>query len=201
MKSKTLEALLATESGFHSDMVTRFQKLRESSLLSRARGRNAEFLNVDEVVSGIFSMVSGKPGFAAMTAIGLRKLKPVGLPEDAFAQAPTLAAAIGAALQEPILLATVKEIRLGDRDPTKGMMTAAVVYSDGKNECVSLYVPETALSLFAKGKEKEFDRLSLGLSVTQETILAPRLLEKIARGMTRARELAALEGKLQLSVS
>ena len=78
MKSKTLENLLAHETGRLSEMVTRFQLLRDSNLLPKARGRNAEYLNANEIVSGILSTVASKPGFAAITAIGLRNLKPVG---------------------------------------------------------------------------------------------------------------------------
>ncbi len=188
MKSKSLETLLARESGLQSDMVTRFQKLRDSSLLSRSRGRNAEYLDTDEIVSGILSMVSCRPGFAALTAIGLRKLKPVGLPEDAFAKASSLAQAIKTMLSDSDLIGRVTEIRLGDSDPSKGMATTASITYTGDDglDRVSQYVHETAVSLFQKGKEKTFNRLSLGFSVTRELVLSPQFLRRLAKEIERS---------------
>lgn len=181
MKSKTLETLLAKETGLYSDMVTRFQKLRDFGYLPKARGRNAEFLETRHIVLGILSIVACKPGLTGPTVSGLRDLQPVGLPEDAFAGAPTLSAAIEAALKSDGLLSTIKEIRLGDSDPIQQMATSAeIVYTGG----VTQYVPGTALSLFQKGMEKNFDRRTLGqLSVMQETVIAPRLLVRIVREM------------------
>lgn len=49
-------------------MVTRFQRSFAIAVYyPAARGRNAEFLDTDEIVSGILSVVSNKPGYAAMT--------------------------------------------------------------------------------------------------------------------------------------
>src|SRR4051794_9174715 len=107
MKSKFLETLLARESGLYSDMVTRFQKLRDTSLLSKARGRNAEYLAPDEIAAGILSVVSERPGYAAITAIGLLRMQPVGMPEDAFGGAATLSQAIIRALEDDDLRKTL----------------------------------------------------------------------------------------------
>jgi hypothetical protein len=185
MKSKSLEMLLASESGLDSEMVTRFQKLRDNNLLSRSRGRNAEFLDADEIVSGILSMVASRPGFAALTAIGLRNLKPAGAQEDAFAGASTLAAALAAPLEDFALLATVKKVRLGDSDPDRRMPTSAEIeYRDGDKVRITQYVPATCLTQFGKGKEKGFDRHELNQqSVAQEIVIVPRLLVRIAREM------------------
>ncbi|MER8486402.1 hypothetical protein [Mesorhizobium sp. M1322] len=119
------------------------------------------------------------------------------MPEDAFAGARTLATALKSVLEDPALLATVKEIRLGDSDPGARMATSAsITYRNGDQERVSHYVPDTALSLFHKGKEHEFDRRILGLSIARETVLAPRLLGRIAREIARAKELKALEDQV-----
>jgi len=190
MKSKTLETLLANEGGLALDMVTRFQKLREFGLLSKRRGRNAEFLTPDEVVSGILSMAADKSGMAAITVIGLRKLKPAGLPEDAFANAPTLAAAIAAAIEDETYLATVKKVFLGDSDPISRMATSAeIIYVADDKECVTQYVPDTAVSLFRKDGEIGFDRHTLQFkqSVFREIVITPRLLSRIAREIREAK--------------
>ncbi len=199
MKSKSLENLLAYESGRHSEMVTRFQNLRDFRLLPKARGRNAEFLTPDQVVSGILSIVATRPGFAATTAIGLRNLKPVGLQEDAFAHAPTLAAALAACLEDSTLLTTVIEIRLGDSDPMSSMATSAeITYQDEEETRLTQYVPATASSLFHKGMENTFDRHSLNKqSVAQETVVLPRLLEKIAQETKEAKKIQSATERLE----
>ncbi len=195
MKSKSLETLLANESGFFSDMVTRFQKLRDSSLLSKGRGRNAEFLSPDEIAAGILSLVAERPGYAAMTAIGLGRMQPVGVPEDAFGGAPTLTKAIVRALEDEDLRKTLVEIRLGDSDPrASNATTAAIVYRDGDQVLTSYYIGQTAVSQFFKGKEKTFNRPAMGeFSVKREIALSPRLLDRVARAMRDARHQRELE--------
>lgn len=201
MKSKTLETLLAHETGRHTEMVTRFQLLRDFNLLSKARGRNAEYLNADEIVSGILSTVASKPGLAAVTAIGLRNLKPVGVEKDAFAGAPTLATALAAAIADEALCHSVLEVRLGDSTPDDRMATSAAIdyIADGEQQTTQ-YVPATAHSLFQPGKEKEFDRRSLRPSIGQETFITARFLARIARDFKDAEHFKALEGAAQDAV-
>jgi hypothetical protein len=195
MKSKTLETLLAYETGRHSEMVTRFQLLRDSNLLPKARGRNAEYLNADEIVSGILSTVASKPGFAAMTAIGLGNLKPVGTQKDAFAGAATLAAALAAAISDEALCSTISEVQLGDSTPDSRMATsAAIKYIVGGEKRTTQYVPATAHSLFQTGKEKQFDRRSLRPSIGQETFITARFLARIAREFKEAAHFNAWDG-------
>jgi hypothetical protein len=192
MKSKTLETLLAHETGRHSEMVSRFQLLRDSNLLSKARGRNAEYLNVDEIVSGILSTVASKPGLAAMTAIGLRNLRPVGAQKDAFAGAATLAGALAAAISDEALCSTVSEVRLGDSTPDDRMATsAAIEYVANGEKRTTQYVPATAHSLFQRGKEREFDRRSLRPAIGQETFVTARFLARIARDLKDAEHFKA----------
>ena len=195
MKSKTLETLLAYETGRHTEMVTRFQLLRDFNLLSKARGRNAEYLNADEIVSGILSTVASKPGLAAVTAIGLRNLKPVGAQKNAFASAPTLAAALAVAIGDEALCRSVLEVRLGDNTPDDHMATSAAIdyVADGENRTTQ-YVPATAHSLFQPGKEKEFDRRTLRPSIGQETFITARFLARIGRDFKDAEQFKAQEG-------
>jgi hypothetical protein len=134
-------------------------------------------------------VVSDKPGFAAMTAIGLRGMKPVGLAEDAFAKAPNLAAAIRAILEDKECLDSLVEVRLGDSDPQRKMPTsAAITYVVGNRQMTSQYVPKDALSIFAKGKETSFDRRTLGqFSIVTETTLVPRLFRRVVRELETVR--------------
>lgn len=190
MKAKSLETLLANQSGFYSDMVTRFQGLRGFSLISNARGRNAEYLTPNEVVAGIFAVVAERPGFAATTAQGLLKMKPVGLPEDAFGGAPSLGEAVAKSLLDEDLRGTLVEIRLGDSDPRgRNSTTAAIVYKSGSETLTSFYIGATAVSQFVKGKEKTFDRNEMGeFSIKRETVITSRLINRVAREMKRSDE-------------
>jgi len=195
MKSKSLEVFLGRESGLSSDMVTRFQKLRDFGLLSKARGRNAEFLSPDEIAAGICGVVAERPGFAAMTAGGLLKMKPVGVPEDAFGGASTLRAAIVKALTDETVRKSLIEIRLGDSDPRARMpTTAAIVYRVGEEIRTSYYIGDTAVSQFFKGKEKEFNRGAMEeFTITRDTVISHRLIDRLARSMKEADQYRRLE--------
>jgi hypothetical protein len=187
MQTKTLEMLLGHETGRSSEMVTRFQLLRDSNLLPRSRGCNAEFLSPDEIVSGILSTVASQPGFAAVTAIGLRKLTPVGAVAEAFAGAPTLAAALVAAITEKTLCESVTEVRLGDSTPDGQMATAAVIeFVAGGEKRITQYVPARALSLLRRGRDKDFHLRSFRPSIGQETFITARLLNRIVKDMKMA---------------
>jgi len=190
MKAKHFEALLAADSGLASDIVTRFQSLRSFKLLPNSRGRNAENLEQEHVVSGILSLAADKPGFAGTTAIGLRSMKPVGLPEDAFAEAETLAAAISALLSDQALLDSLVEVRLGNSDPISKMATcASIIYRAPDGVRTTHYVPRTALSLFHKGAEKDFDPGVMRRSVATDVIIYPRLFARISREIANAKKI------------
>lgn len=195
MKSKSLEAFLARESGQFSDMVTRFQKLRDFNLLSKARGRNAEFLSPEEVAAGICGVVSERPGFAAVTAIGLLNMRAIGVPEDAFGGTATLRSAIVKALTDDAVRETLIEIRLGDSDPrAHNSTTAAIIYRAGEDVLTSYYIGETAVSQFFKGKEKTFNRGAMGeFSITRDTVISHRLIDRLARSMKEADQYRRLE--------
>lgn len=195
MKSKSLEAFLARESGQFSDMVTRFQKLRDFGLLSKARGRNAEFLSPEEVAAGICGVVSERPGFSAVTAIGLLNMRAIGVPEDAFGGAATLRSAIVKALTDDVVRETLIEIRLGDSDPrAHNSTTAAILYNAGGEVLTSFYIGDTAVSQFAKGKEKSFDRGAMGeFSITRDTVISHRLIDRLAHSMKEANQYRRLE--------
>lgn len=201
MKSKVLESILANQSGMHSDMVTRFQKLRDCHLIGRSRGRNAEMLSTDEMVSGVLSMVAERPGFAGQVAIGLRNLKPAGAVEDAFATAPSLAAALRTVLEEDDVRSTLIDISLGDADRERAMPTSAAIRYHGSDGAIKTtqYVPATALSKFQKGAEIGFYRHDLFSTVNRETIITARLLDIVAAEARRWREYETLLGMASAS--
>jgi hypothetical protein len=100
MKSKELEAELAELSGRPlGDITQRFQKGRECNLLSKARGQHAGQLSLDEIARGLLCTVALHPASAGLKAAALAELRPVGGVAASFREAPTLEAAIAAAIE------------------------------------------------------------------------------------------------------
>jgi hypothetical protein len=183
MKAKRLEAILASE-GHRSaaEMVTRFQQLRNFRMLPTSRGRNAEDIAVDGVVSGLLGMISEAPGFAGVKTIVLRGLRPVGGIEQSFARAETFSAAFRAALEDEKLLDTVLEIRLTDDEIyTNSNGRAVIVYWADGVERVAYYVGHTAVSLLGPGGERHFNPREYNSAILREMIIQPRLLKRIMR--------------------
>jgi hypothetical protein len=184
VRAKRLEVLLGSGLGIgDAEMVHRFQKLRDHCLLPLSRGRNADDITIDAIVSGVLSVVDARPGFAGLAASTLRDLRPVGTPDNAFAQAPTLAAALRAALDDDAVLTTITEIRLtsGEVYPQCFGRAAIFYHVAGGEERVTYFVGKTAVSLFKPGKEADYDPRDLISSMIRETTIFPDILKEIAR--------------------
>jgi hypothetical protein len=187
MKAKQLEAILGEEMRVgEAEMVQRFQTLRNMQLLPVSRGRNAEHITLDAVVSGLLSVVTERPGFAGMTVKSLRALRPVGGAAKAFARAETFSAAILAALEDPVLLETVIEIRITDGEvSTNSRGRGAIIYRDGEVEGATYYVRGENLTLLGAGAGKTYDRRAFMSSMIREVVVFPEVLKRIAREIER----------------
>jgi hypothetical protein len=198
MIAKTLERRLGSEMKIpEPEMVQRFQKLREARLLPTSRGRNAEHLTIEAVVSGILSIVGDRPAFAGLTVNMLRHLQPVGGAGDAFAQAKTFGQALAAALSDAKLLQTVLEIRVSDSEIFKNANgRAAIFYAQGDEEAVTYYVHHTAKSLLGPGRADNFNPRDLIGSMIRETVILPPVLQQISRQIRDEEEYSSLMGHL-----
>lgn len=183
MIAKRLEVTLGTELKVgEAEMVQRFQKLRDARMLPVSRGRNAEDLTIDAIVSGLLSIVAERPSFTVQVVKTLRGLQPVGGSINAFAGADTLAAALFSALNEKAILDTVKEIRLSESEfYTNAHGRAAVFYIRDGKEAVTYYLPPTAKSQFQPGMEHEYDPRDVIKSIIREVVVYPRVLLQIRR--------------------
>ncbi|MGP0059166.1 MAG: hypothetical protein ACLPID_07760 [Beijerinckiaceae bacterium] len=183
MIAKQLETILGAELKIaEAEMVQRFQKLRDIRLLPVSRGRNAEDITPNAIVSGLLSIVAERPAFAGQVANLLRHLRPVGGSINAFAKAETFGQALLAALDDESLLNSVTEIRVSDSEIYRNANGRAVIYySDGDDEFVTFYVPSAAVSLLQPGKENDYDPRDLISSMIRETVILPRVLQKIMR--------------------
>lgn len=196
MRAKRLEAILGNGLGVgEAEMVQRFQKLRDNRLLPVSRGRNAEDITTEAIVSGLLSIVDERPGFAAMTVTVLRSLRPVGTPDRAFAEAATFGGALRAALEDGALLDTIVEIRVSNSEIyANSQGRGAIFYAKGGEERVTYYVGATAVSLFQPGRELDYDPRELISSMIRETVVFPAILKKIMREARRTEEYAGASG-------
>jgi hypothetical protein len=187
MRAKRLEAILGDQCAIReAEMVQRFQKLRDMNLLPLSRGRNAEDISRDAIVSGLLSIVAERPGYAGMTVKTLRGLRPVGGPANAFAKAATFGQALHNALDDDALLKTIIEIRITDSEVyTNSHGRGAIMYREGSNTRTTYYVGQTAVSLFQPGKEIDYDPRELISLMIRETVVFPRLLQRIMREVRR----------------
>lgn len=181
MIAKRLEITLGTQMNIgEAEMVQRFQKLRDERMLPVSRGRNAEDITIDAIVSGLLSIVAERPSFTAQVVRMLKGLRPVGGPANAFSGAATLGAALLAALSDQATLATVREIRLSESEVyTNAHGRAAIFYARGSEEVVTYYVPSTAISQLQTGMEHEHDPRDLIRSIIRETVIYPHVLQQI----------------------
>jgi hypothetical protein len=201
MIAKALETKLGTELGCgEAEMVQRFQTLRDWRMLPLSRGRNAEHLTVDEIVSGLLSIVAERPAFAAQVVKMLRSLRPVGGLGNAFAAADTLGQALAAALSDKALLDTVQEFRFsGSEVYINAPGRAAIFYTRGDVGVVSYYVPQTAHSLFQTGKEDTYNPGDSIRSIIREIVIYPDVLQKIMRQVHEGEEHRRLMSDIALA--
>jgi hypothetical protein len=195
MIAKRLESLI--EEVAHrseTEMVQRFQNLRNTSLFPKSRGKNAEDLTTRQIAAGILSIVPSKPGYTLYT-IGLLKLKPVGGREASFFGAETLGSAIETIIENEDALTAFLEMRVSDREiyAQGAGGKAAIVYKDGEEEKTAYFVHETALSLMGQGAERNYNPRAILLQVCTETVYYPELFQRIVRALKEERRYQKIE--------
>jgi hypothetical protein len=189
MIAKKLETILAdaarkTDLSQRSpaDMVQRFQSLREYGLLPKGRRKNAQHLSFAEVVNGILSIATVKPGFAGLTSKILNDLRPVGGIDASFERCMTLGKAVEAVLGNSSALDSLIEVRISDSEIYQnGHCRATVEYVSGDTKKTANYVGKLAGSLLQPGAEKTFNPRQLISSIITETIFYPSFFRRLDR--------------------
>jgi hypothetical protein len=109
MIAKRLKTILANEvektdlsQRSPADMEQRFESLRGYGLLPRGRGKNAQHLSLAEIVNGILSIATVKPGFAGLASKVLNDLRPVGGIDASFERCLTLGKVVATVLDTPV---------------------------------------------------------------------------------------------------
>lgn len=196
MIAKQLERLIIDVAHHRSDteMVQRFQNLRNTSLFPKSRGKNAEDLTPHQIAAGVLSIVPTKPGFALYT-IGLLKLKPVGGKDASFFGAENLGKAIETIIENEAALNAFQEMRVSaseiDAHGTGG--TARIIYKDGDKEKIAFFVHETAVSQFSKDAELKYNPRVALLQISTDTVYYPELFKRIVRSLSDERKRKEME--------
>lgn len=193
MIAKRLETILANEARktdlsqrSPADMVQRFQSLRGFGLLPKGRGKNAQHLSLAEIVAGILSIATVKPGFSGLASKVLTDLRPVGGIEVSFERCATFGKAVETVLDSSNALNSLIEIRVSDSEIYKnGHCRAAIEYVSGDIKKTANYVGKLAISLLRPGAEKTFDPRQLISSVITETVLYPSFFQRLDRELKR----------------
>jgi len=167
MIAKRLEAILADEAGktdfshrSSADMVQRFQALRGYGLLPRGRGKNAQQLSLSEVVAGILSLSTEKPGYSGLASKVLKKLRPVGGVEASFEGCGTFGKAIEAILDNSDALTSLVEVRVsGSEIYNNGYGRAVIKYRSGDTQKTAFHRRDCGFLISARrGKNFESKR-------------------------------------------
>ena len=183
MIAKQLESLIGKVANRNeAEMVQRFQNLRNTSLFPKSRGKNAEALTYHQIAAGILSITPAKPGYV-IYAKSLLKLQPVGGQAASFFGAETLGDAIEIILKRQEALDAFLEMRVSDSEiyAHGSGGTATIVYKSENDEKMAHFVISTAVSLFNRGAEKNYDLRAAMLQVKTETVFYPKLFQKIAQ--------------------
>lgn len=194
LESMLTEAIWKTDLGHRSsaEMVQRFQNLRGFGLLPRGRGKNAETLSPSQVVAGLLSVVSAKPGFAGLASKVLMGLRPVGGTEESFGGAETFGKAIELLVQDPVGLNSLLEVRVSESEIYKNSHGRAMItYEVGNVERTTDYVGGAAVSLLGPGKREHYDRRELISAVITETVFFSAFFREVQAEFYR-REIPAI---------
>ena len=168
------------------DIPQRFESLRGSRLLPAGRTKNVTPLSHVQMATAIFSIVTVKPGYAALAGKTLSSLRPVGGVEASFQKCATLGAAVQCLLQSSAVLDLFIELRVSDSEIyTKAHGRAAITYLSGDDVLTAYYVHQNARSFFQPGAEQDFDPGDLISSAVTEMVFYRPFFQQIVRELAR----------------
>ncbi len=193
MFARGLEALLADEARktglaqrSPDDLPQRFESLRGYALLPRGREKNVKHLSFPEIVAGILSLATVKPGFAGFAAEVLGSLSPVGGTDASFKGSGTFGKAIERLLEDPATSNSLLEVRVSDSEIyTNSHGRATIVYRSGDNIFTAHYGSHLARSALEPGAEKTFNSRDFISSVVTEMVFYPPFFRRLANQLKR----------------
>lgn len=169
-----------------ADIAERFERLRGYRLLPTGRTKNVTHLSPAEIVAGILSAVTVKPGFAGLAAHTLIRLNPVGGPSASFHGGETLGQSLQALVTNSEALSDLIEVRISDSEMyTNAHGRAAITYQSDGTVFTAYYVSPNASSLLQPGAEVTFNPRSLVSSAVTETVLYAPIFKRLAVSLKR----------------
>jgi hypothetical protein len=204
MLAKTLEYIVTnTAHRSPTEMVQRFQKLRDCDALPTSRGKHAEHLTQKQIAAGILSIVPIKIGYT-MFATSLLKLIPFNGKAHSFFHASNLEEAIGKIIEDDDAYHAFLELR-ATTTQTIGVHSApeaSITYlnCEGKEQTV-YFVYETYLSYVSEKNEKIYNPRSMLRQVAEETVYYKGIFEKVRRELRRDKEREAYNQQLERIVA
>lgn len=180
------------------EFAERFKSLRGSALLPRGRERREDPLTNKQIAAAVLGLVSLRPGWAALGAIILADLRPVGGTGASFFGAPSLSDAVQMLLEDE--LARKRFIRLSTTLCETGKHSnggAMISYERDGTTCRAYFVSKLAVSLLTPGREATFDpeKDRLNSAAAREMSFGREFFRQLARDCDLARRFpASIEG-------
>jgi hypothetical protein len=193
MFARNLETFLRGEfetTGLHhrpfEDISQRFETLRGYRLLPQGRDKYTTVLTLNQIVAGVLALVTQKPGFAGLSALTLKDLRPVGETAASFEACASFGDAIGVILSSPVARKAVLEVRISDSEIyTNAHGRASIEYLVGDSTRTAHYVMQNAVLLTQPGGEINYNPCQLISSVVTETVLLPIFFDRLAQAVGR----------------
>src|SRR5260370_6201078 len=193
MFAKRFESLLSAEVAKTDlsqrppdDIAQRFESLRGYRLLPAGRTKNVTHLSPAQMAAAVLSIATVKPGFAGLAGKTLSGLRPVGGVQASFQGCATLGDAVESLLENPVMLASLLELRVYDSEIyINAHGRGAITYRSGGSVMTAYYVHQNAVSLFRPGADEDFDHCELISSAVAETVFYAPLLLSIANELTK----------------
>ncbi|MBR0773313.1 hypothetical protein JQ625_00575 [Bradyrhizobium diazoefficiens] len=167
----------------------RFESMRRYGQLPRGRERREEKLSGQHIAAALFGLVPMHPGWAGHVATVLSGLRPVGGTAASFFMAETISDAVAVLLKDKAARDSFFRITLTVAETgVNSHGGAEVVYQRDGQKRRAYFVPKAAVSLFAPGREVDFDpdRDRMNAPAMREMSFTQEFFRRLARECDRA---------------
>ncbi len=167
----------------------RFNALRGCGLLPRGRENRERMLTNSEIAFAILGTVASQPDWAGFNAVALAKLRPAGGVAASFHDAATILDAIVLLLADQDTSASLFSLSISCAEwGINSHGYAVLIYrAKGGETAVASFVPQTAVSLFHPGAEKEVTPFPRLAPVSREIVFSNGFFRNLIREIEQAK--------------
>tara|TARA_R110002049_G_scaffold245821_1_gene419876 strand:+ start:189 stop:1634 length:1446 start_codon:yes stop_codon:yes gene_type:complete len=167
--------------GARADLEKRFIALRGSGLLPRGRENRETELRPKEIANSILGLATSNPNYAAIAALTLGQLRPVGGNNNSFFQCPSLIDAISTSISTKPARDSLHEVTLSPSLSGNNVNgTASITYDSASGRATAHFVSPLAISLISENGLHRHDKDYLFTDINKKTIIAKPFFEKLA---------------------